>query len=81
MKSGIFARVLIHLNVQRSKTIIYLKVVKFCGYLISTLEKKYILREFNFAIWWLQKFFRVLSFAISVKIKNERLIEYQFFYY
>ena len=45
---------------------IYLKGINFRGYLISRLEKKYILRVFNF--------------AISVKIRNESLTEYQFFY-
>ena len=44
----------------------YLKGIKFCGYSISRLEKNYILRVFNF--------------AILVKIRNESLIEYQFFH-
>ena len=44
----------------------YLKGIKFRGYLISRLEKNYILRVFNF--------------AISVKIRNKSFIEYQFFY-
>ena len=44
----------------------YLKVIKFRGYLISRFEKNYI--------------FRVFNFEISAKIRNESLIEYQFFY-
>ena len=31
-----------------------------------------------FVIWWLQNISRVFNFAISVKIRNESLIEYQF---
>ena len=47
--------------------------IKFHGYLISRLEKNYISRVFNFAIWWLQKISQVFNFAISVKIRNESL--------
>ena len=43
----------------------YLKGIKFRGYLISRLEKNYILRVFNFVIWWLQNILRVFNFAIK----------------
>ena len=55
----------------------YLKGIKFCGYLISRLEKKNILQVFNFAIWWLPNISWVFNFTILVKIRNESLIEYQ----
>ena len=42
-----------------------LKGIKFCGYLISRLENNYILRVFNFAIWWLQNISRVFNFPIK----------------
>ena len=58
----------------------YLKGIKFCGYLISRLEKNYNLRVFKFAIRWLQSISRVFNSAFLVKIRNESLIEYQFFY-
>ena len=54
--------------------------IKFRGYLISQLEKNYVLRVFNFAIWRLLNISQVFNFAISVKIRNESFIEYQFFY-
>ena len=44
----------------------YLEGIKFREYLISRLENNYILRVFNF--------------AILVKIRNESLIEDQFFF-
>ena len=56
-----------------------LKVLNFCGYLISQLEKKNILRVFNFAIWWLQNISQVFNFAFLLKIRKDSLIEYQFF--
>ena len=46
----------------------YLKGIKFHGYLILRLEKNYILRVFDVAIWQLQKISMVFNFAISVKI-------------
>ena len=39
---------------------IYLKGIKFRGYLISRLEKNYILQVFNFRIWRLQNISQVL---------------------
>ena len=59
---------------------VYLKGINFCRYLISQLEKNYILWVFNFMIWQLQNISRVFSFVISVKIKNKSLIEFQIFY-
>ena len=56
---------------------VYFKGIKFRGYLISQLEKTYILRVLNFAIWWFQNISRAFNFAMSVKIRNESLIEYQ----
>ena len=58
--------------------ILKLQGIEFCRYLISRLEKYYILRVFTFPIWWLQNISRVFNFAVSVKIRNESLIEYQF---
>ena len=60
--------------------ITYLKGIEFRGYLISRLEKDYILQLFNFGIWWLQNISQVFNFAISVILRNEIFIEYQFFY-
>ena len=53
---------------------VYFKGIKFRGYLISQLEKTYILRVLNFAIWWFQNISRAFNFAMSVKIRNESLI-------
>ena len=57
----------------------YLEGIKFRGYLISRLENNYILRVFDFVISSAQNILRVFNFAILVKIRNESLIEYQFF--
>ena len=57
----------------------YLEGIKFRGYLISRLENNYILRVFDFVISSAQDILRVFNFAILVKIRNESLIEYQFF--
>ena len=57
----------------------YLEGIKFRGYLISRLENNYILRVFDFVISSAQNILRVFNFAIFVKIRNESLIEYQFF--
>ena len=57
----------------------YLEGIKFRGYLISRLENNYILRVFDFVISSAQNILRVFNFSILVKIRNESLIEYQFF--
>ena len=57
----------------------YLEGIKFRGYLISRLENNCILRVFDFVISSAQNILRVFNFAILVKIRNESLIEYQFF--
>ena len=36
----------------------------------------YILQVFIFAIWWVQNILQIFNFTISVKIRNEILIEY-----
>ena len=59
--------------------LVELKGIKFCGYLISRLEKRlHFEGVLYFVIWWLQNISRVFNFVISVKIRNESLIEYQF---
>ena len=58
----------------------YNKVIKLREYLILRLEKKNVFRVLNSAIWWLQNISRVLNFVILVKIRNESVIEYQFFF-
>ena len=57
----------------------YFKGINLRGYLISRLKNSYIWRVFNFAISSLQNILRVFNFAILVNIRNESLIEYQFF--
>ena len=51
-------RMLYHYNIRI--IFVTLKGIKFRGYLISQLEKNYILRVFNFRIWLLQNISQVL---------------------
>ena len=56
------------------------KVLNFAGTLFLNWKKNYILQVFNFAIWRLQNISQVFNFVISVKIRKESLIKYQFLY-